>query len=103
MNFTTSEMELLEKKLGCYFKLIEFTTVNSTESLLNSRDVNVDLIYTFLLLIILNIAANSLLILGIMKTNKKLNSGQKLFIYLCLLYTSPSPRDKRQSRMPSSA
>ena len=26
-----------------------------------------------------------------------------LVIYLCLLYTSPSPRDKRQSRMPSSA
>ena len=24
-------------------------------------------------------------------------------IGLCLLYTSPSPRDKRQSRMPSSA
>ena len=24
-------------------------------------------------------------------------------IYFCLLYTSPSPRDKRQSRMPSSA
>ena len=24
-------------------------------------------------------------------------------IYCCLLYTSPSPRDKRQSRMPSSA
>ena len=23
--------------------------------------------------------------------------------YFCLLYTSPSPRDKRQSRMPSSA
>ena len=23
--------------------------------------------------------------------------------YSCLLYTSPSPRDKRQSRMPSSA
>ena len=28
------------------------------------------------------------------------NSGKKS---LCLLYTSPSPRDKRQSRMPSSA
>ena len=27
--------------------------------------------------------------------------GTKLSI--CLLYTSPSPRDKRQSRMPSSA
>ena len=27
---------------------------------------------------------------------------EMLFI-ICLLYTSPSPRDKRQSRMPSSA
>ena len=26
-----------------------------------------------------------------------------LIYYTCLLYTSPSPRDKRQSRMPSSA
>eukprot|EP00827_Trimyema_finlayi_P002633 TRINITY_DN2353_c0_g1_i1.p4 TRINITY_DN2353_c0_g1~~TRINITY_DN2353_c0_g1_i1.p4 ORF type:complete len:109 (+),score=14.49 TRINITY_DN2353_c0_g1_i1:1141-1467(+) len=25
------------------------------------------------------------------------------YIEICLLYTSPSPRDKRQSRMPSSA
>ena len=25
------------------------------------------------------------------------------YAYACLLYTSPSPRDKRQSRMPSSA
>ena len=25
------------------------------------------------------------------------------YVYPCLLYTSPSPRDKRQSRMPSSA
>ena len=30
---------------------------------------------------------------------KRLRAGQKA----CLLYTSPSPRDKRQSRMPSSA
>ena len=27
----------------------------------------------------------------------------QLNVYACLLYTSPSPRDKRQSRMPSSA
>ena len=26
-----------------------------------------------------------------------------LLLFTCLLYTSPSPRDKRQSRMPSSA
>ena len=31
--------------------------------------------------------------------------GKSIFdgIFTCLLYTSPSPRDKRQSRMPSSA
>ena len=28
---------------------------------------------------------------------------QRLVAYYCLLYTSPSPRDKRQARMPSSA
>ena len=29
--------------------------------------------------------------------------GQDEAVKACLLYTSPSPRDKRQSRMPSSA
>ena len=29
--------------------------------------------------------------------------GDIAICYPCLLYTSPSPRDKRQSRMPSSA
>ena len=29
--------------------------------------------------------------------------GEKTWDISCLLYTSPSPRDKRQSRMPSSA
>ena len=29
--------------------------------------------------------------------------GEGRDCYSCLLYTSPSPRDKRQSRMPSSA
>ena len=28
---------------------------------------------------------------------------EKLVHYLCLLYTSPSPRDRQKSRMPSSA
>ena len=31
------------------------------------------------------------------------NAEWVLLDYVCLLYTSPSPRDKRQSRMPSSA
>ena len=30
-------------------------------------------------------------------------SGKSTLLKICLLYTSPSPRDKRQSRMPSSA
>ena len=29
--------------------------------------------------------------------------GLTALVRICLLYTSPSPRDKRQSRMPSSA
>ena len=33
------------------------------------------------------------------KSNKSIGDNQ----HNCLLYTSPSPRDKRQSRMPSSA
>ena len=36
------------------------------------------------------------------KPDKSSQRGQAIFI-ACLLYTSPSPRDKRQSRMPSSA
>ena len=30
-------------------------------------------------------------------------TGSRAKFKICLLYTSPSPRDKRQSRMPSSA
>ena len=48
---------------------------------------------------------------GTMKTTKgnpdtyfKSKNGKYIFVaYTCLLYTSSSPRDKRQSRMPSSA
>ena len=32
--------------------------------------------------------------------NQRIHGGSYI---ICLLYTSPSPRDKRQSRMPSSA
>ena len=37
---------------------------------------------------------------SILKRDRKSGLGTA---YVCLLYTSPSPRDKRQSRMPSSA
>ena len=34
---------------------------------------------------------------------KALSQGLKPIVIICLLYTSPSPRDMRRSRMPSSA
>ena len=34
---------------------------------------------------------------------EKLPVGRSRIIYPCLLYTSPSPRDRQKSRMPSSA
>ena len=37
------------------------------------------------------------------KFNSEKESVESFLSRLCLLYTSPSPRDKRQSRMPSSA
>ena len=42
---------------------------------------------------------NAKSIMGMMSLG--LCAGEELTV--CLLYTSPSPRDKRQSRMPSSA
>ena len=36
-------------------------------------------------------------------STKGLASNEQSGVNSCLLYTSPSPRDKRQSRMPSSA
>ena len=43
-----------------------------------------------------------LIILGLIIQSGWSLVSVKLFL-VCLLYTSPSPRDKRQSRMPSSA
>ena len=38
---------------------------------------------------------------GFQDAKKNFSTGD--WLKICLLYTSPSPRDKRQSRMPSSA
>ena len=37
------------------------------------------------------------------KTQVKVFAGEKALEETCLLYTSPSPRDRQKSRMPSSA
>ena len=38
-----------------------------------------------------------------LRVHKHDNHSRRGLLMICLLYTSPSPRDKRQSRMPSSA
>ena len=45
------------------------------------------------------------LVCSLLAAEDGLGSADVIFYLLsdCLLYTSPSPRDKRQSRMPSSA
>ena len=43
------------------------------------------------------------LLIAIWGGKKKLYAATKFILYTCLLYTSPSPRDKTVSRMPSSA
>ena len=41
--------------------------------------------------------------IGQMIAQGLLEAGARVFICACLLYTSPSPRDRQKSRMPSSA
>ena len=43
------------------------------------------------------------LVLGLLSTVIALLGVAVLITYSCLLYTSPSPRDRQKSRMPSSA
>ena len=41
---------------------------------------------------------------GTVKVSRMEENGKELLLYyFCLLYTSPSPRDRTRSRMPSSA
>ena len=50
-----------------------------------------------------NPAPGEILTSGIVDVDIKPGGTTALTLNACLLYTSPSPRDKRQSRMPSSA
>ena len=51
----------------------------------------------------LDIKKNILSVLGYKQDTPWTNEEVQSLYDACLLYTSPSPRDKRQSRMPSSA
>ena len=51
--------------------------------------------------------ANWISRVGVKESNKikteASSRGTSMHTYICLLYTSPSPRDRQKSRMPSSA
>ena len=53
------------------------------------------------------VAVGTLLVVGVISIggyySEKSKDEESALSVNCLLYTSPSPRDKRQSRMPSSA
>ena len=46
---------------------------------------------------------DDLVLTDLESTNGSKVNNEDVQLKICLLYTSPSPRDKRQSRMPSSA
>ena len=46
---------------------------------------------------------NGIKVVGLARDHSKFTPNEKHYIPICLLYTSPSPRDLAQSRMPSSA
>ena len=51
-----------------------------------------------------NLLLVSVVVFGVVLLNRNVYAGFiAILLIICLLYTSPSPRDKRQSRMPSSA
>ena len=75
--------EILDGLHDSQFPLKVWQTGSGTQTNMNVNEV------------ISNIAA--------LKTNSKLGSNQPIHPNDCLLYTSPSPRDRQKSRMPSSA
>ena len=41
--------------------------------------------------------------IGLLRQTENRPEDDALLLFICLLYTSPSPRDRQKSRMPSSA
>ena len=78
--------------------LVYLDSANSSQK----PKVVVDRIYDFYTKEFSNVG-RSVHYLAVAATNLYENTRVLVQKYICLLYTSPSPRDKRQSRMPSSA
>ena len=77
----TNEIRYLQHRYGCYLKVLNVSAV-SLEPLLEKDNFNLCFVIFCVFFAVLNIGANSVLIHGLRKTNKKLNFVQNLFIYL---------------------
>ena len=77
----------------------EFKPVSSTEKVLNFNHI----VKSLGNLVNTTILSTAVPMPEIDFEREVISTGEKSATKPCLLYTSPSPRDKRQSRMPSSA
>ena len=77
--------EILEITLDASYKYMENTVTVTTNGLENIATPNTEQVASMVM------------------NRQSAISLRNLLIQTCLLYTSPSPRDKRRSRMPSSA
>ena len=96
MNYTRKRInQLLEREYGCYLKLLlpdyEDSLIYQAEKLLTAETVGLNnadekpstlLLIIFIVFAILNVDSNTLMIIGLCKTNKRMNGTQKLFVYL---------------------
>ena len=70
----------------------------------HSKRESIELLVAFLVFLIWSVGVSYVLGYGVeVGANETVWGIPHWVFWGCLLYTSPSPRDKRQSRMPSSA
>ena len=80
----------------CNHRHLDWPSENWLEK---ESEKNPDLINEAIILEALRVPGNKIILTENLQKNQDFIFNEKT----CLLYTSPSPRDKRQSRMPSSA
>ena len=89
MNYTTlqdnilnqEQIQNLKLQYGCYLKVLDVTTT-SLGPLLQKDNFRMMFAIGCIIFGVINIAVNSLLLIGLIKTTKKQNFFNKLFIYL---------------------
>ena len=105
IGFTPEQIEEDRRTVQIIDYNVFFSTVKEKEAILRSlRSMLENLIKTYDLKVS-HLIKNESLLEKAVETEFLANGGTITFMHDgdCLLYTSPSPRDKRQSRMPSSA